>query len=330
MDKYLLTICIPTYNYGEYISETLSSLIKQIDNTIEVIIGDSASTDNTKAIVDNFIKKNRNIKYYNFQKKSGIDIDISKTVEKASGKYCWLLSSDDIVVANGVNKILQAIKDRPNVIIANRIICNKDMVPIKKNVSWLNKNMKDSIFDFNEIDSLNNYLKSLNSIGGLFSYMSVLIFKKKDWITVDNEKKYIFKCYSHAYNLFQILKLKNSKLKYLSSNIIMFRGFNDSFATDGYINRILIDLNGYKLLQEHLFPSGIEKKLFLKTIKKEHPWYYLIRLKYESNSKEEWKLITSKLKYFYYSKFEIKMIYMLGSSTIIMSTLRQLKQFFRV
>lgn len=329
-NKYILSICIPTYNYGQYISDTLNSIIDQIDDDIEIIIGDSASTDNTESIVQNFIKKNSNIKYYNFQKKSGIDIDLSKTVDKANGKYCWLLSSDDIPVKNAVFEILKSIKENPNVIITNRIICDKFMSPIKENASWTNKKIEECFFDFNDPLSLTNYLKSLTSIGGLFSYMSVLIFKREDWLTVDSEKKYLFNCYAHAYNLFKILKLKNSKLKYLPKQLVLFRGFNDSFASDGYISRILIDFKGYKLLQESLFTNSATKELFLKVMKKEHPWYYLIRVRQEIKNESEWKTIKQHLRHFNYSKYEINMLYILGSSASITNLLRKFKKIFKI
>lgn len=330
MSNYLLSICIPTYNYGEFIGQTLSCLQEQINEKVEIIVGDSNSTDNTESVVRKFISKNNNIKYFNFNRKSGIDIDLAKTIDKASGEYCWLLSSDDLIVKNGVKTILDEIKFKPNVILTNRIICNKEMHPIKKNVNWLNNKIGDFEIDFNENRSLEFYLNSLNSIGGLFSYMSVLIFKRDDWLKIDSEEKYQFHCYAHSFNLFKILKLSGSKLKYLSKKIVLFRGFNDSFASEGYIKRILIDLNGYKLIQENLFPHGKKKRLFLKIMRKEHPWYYLIRLKNESNSFNEWKSLENKLKSFQYSSIEIILIRIFGSSNLLINFLRKLKRLLKI
>ena len=57
MEKKLVTICIPTYNSGEFIEDTLFSIINQTYKNIEIIIGDNASTDNTYDIVKKYQKK---------------------------------------------------------------------------------------------------------------------------------------------------------------------------------------------------------------------------------------------------------------------------------
>lgn len=47
----LLSICIPTHNKGTFLKETLESILPQYNDSIEIVILDSASTDNTRDIV---------------------------------------------------------------------------------------------------------------------------------------------------------------------------------------------------------------------------------------------------------------------------------------
>ena len=58
-----LSICIATLNRGKYLSETLNSIIPQMNSSVEIIIVDGASTDNTQMVVSEFLSKNINIKY---------------------------------------------------------------------------------------------------------------------------------------------------------------------------------------------------------------------------------------------------------------------------
>lgn len=57
-----LSVCVVTYNQGNYIEECLESIIAQdIDFSIEVIVADDCSTDNTREIIDTLEYKYPNI-----------------------------------------------------------------------------------------------------------------------------------------------------------------------------------------------------------------------------------------------------------------------------
>jgi abequosyltransferase len=57
MNGIRLSICIPTYNFGEFIGETLKSVTDQARNGVEIIVVDGASTDNTAEIVRDFQRR---------------------------------------------------------------------------------------------------------------------------------------------------------------------------------------------------------------------------------------------------------------------------------
>ena len=64
MEKGLVSVITPTYNCAKFIRETIESVQKQTYQQWEMIIVDDCSTDNTKEIVDKYIKEDSRIKYF--------------------------------------------------------------------------------------------------------------------------------------------------------------------------------------------------------------------------------------------------------------------------
>ncbi|MBE6467080.1 MAG: glycosyltransferase family 2 protein [Alphaproteobacteria bacterium] len=107
MDKCIyLSICIPTYNGEKYIKHNIDNILQQIAKDkisgVEIVISDNCSTDNTKSIVNEYIRKHPKIIRY-----SG---NILKCCELAKGKYIHFLGDDDFYCENGLKKIITLIK----------------------------------------------------------------------------------------------------------------------------------------------------------------------------------------------------------------------------
>jgi glycosyltransferase involved in cell wall biosynthesis len=86
-------VCIPNFNYGAYLGDTIRSVLAQTYPAFEIIIADNASTDNSVEVVrafdDSRIKLVRNS--YNI----GFSPNLDRATESASGDFILLLSSDD-------------------------------------------------------------------------------------------------------------------------------------------------------------------------------------------------------------------------------------------
>ena len=67
MDKPLLSLCIPTYNRSQYLKKCIDSIICQqefLDGKVEIVISDNASEDDTREVVEAYLKRFGNIFYY--------------------------------------------------------------------------------------------------------------------------------------------------------------------------------------------------------------------------------------------------------------------------
>lgn len=87
-----ISIVVPSFNQGEYIEETLVSIIEQGHANKEIIVIDGGSTDNT---VDIIRKYESAISYWCSEPDEGQSHAINKGLEVASGDIlCWLNSDD--------------------------------------------------------------------------------------------------------------------------------------------------------------------------------------------------------------------------------------------
>lgn len=109
--KKLLSICIPTYNRGQYLDTCLESIVDQIDNlisdSIEIVVVDNDSIDNTVEIVNKFINAGHNIEYVKNDSNIGLDGNITKAFELAQGKYVQVLGDDDFWVHGKISQLLK-------------------------------------------------------------------------------------------------------------------------------------------------------------------------------------------------------------------------------
>jgi glucosyl-dolichyl phosphate glucuronosyltransferase len=103
MDEYLkynLSVVVPTFNRQELLKSLLESLEKvkvPKDATFDVSIVDNNSTDQTKAVVKEFIEKNTLKLRYIFEKKQGASHARNRGVREASGPIIGFLDDDEVV-----------------------------------------------------------------------------------------------------------------------------------------------------------------------------------------------------------------------------------------
>ncbi len=93
----LVSVIIPTYNSGQYISETIESVLYQTYTNWEILIIDDGSIDSTKSIIQSYISKDPRIKYISLGYNSGKPARGRNVgINNSSGKYIAFLDSDDI------------------------------------------------------------------------------------------------------------------------------------------------------------------------------------------------------------------------------------------
>ncbi|MBQ6187231.1 MAG: glycosyltransferase [Prevotella sp.] len=124
MNTIKLSIIIPSYNQGQFLEETILSIINQKRKDIEIIIIDGGSSDNSVEIVKKYKKY---ITYWQSKKDKGQSDAINQGVLKAKGDYVTWLNSDDVLLPNSISIVIDYINKYP------------DTVWFLGNVLWMNK-----------------------------------------------------------------------------------------------------------------------------------------------------------------------------------------------
>lgn len=88
-----ISVIIPVYNTEKYLRFCLDSIRRQTLDDIEVIVVDDGSNDSSPAICDDFAHDKRFQIFHNANK--GVSKARNFGIERATGKYCMFVDSDD-------------------------------------------------------------------------------------------------------------------------------------------------------------------------------------------------------------------------------------------
>ena len=109
-----ISIVTPTFNQGQYIEQTIQSVLNQQYPNLEYIIIDGASTDGTVDIIKKYETK---LHYWVSEPDKGIYDAMNKGARLANGDFINFMNADDIVYStNAIEKIVNYIKSFPRLI----------------------------------------------------------------------------------------------------------------------------------------------------------------------------------------------------------------------
>lgn len=106
--KLKLSIVTPSYNQGQYLEHTITSVVDQNYSSLEYIIMDGGSTDNSIEIIKKF---GRAITYWASEKDNGQAHAINKGLRMLSGDIVGWINSDDLYTPGTFEVVTEAFKD---------------------------------------------------------------------------------------------------------------------------------------------------------------------------------------------------------------------------
>jgi GT2 family glycosyltransferase len=106
----LFSVCIPCFNHGKYIGETIRSVLEQDFDKFEIVISDNCSTDDSRDVVRSFGDKR--IRLFENRYNIGFAPNLQRVTREARGHFLILLSSDDLMRPGALRQYARIFRDQ--------------------------------------------------------------------------------------------------------------------------------------------------------------------------------------------------------------------------
>lgn len=104
--EYGISVIIPCYNVGQYVEETLKSVLNQSFKNYEIICLNDGSTDGTLEILNKYQSLYPYIQVFTGEN-HGVAYQRNNGVQRARGKYIYYLDGDDLIKENCLETLYQ-------------------------------------------------------------------------------------------------------------------------------------------------------------------------------------------------------------------------------
>src|SRR5665213_878667 len=113
-----ISVIIPTYNRVDLLAGAIESLLNQNarNDTFEVIVVDNNSTDGTRAIVGNYVKRSPELVRYVFEPRQGVSYARNAGIANAAGNILAFTDDDVQVDADWAVKLRDAFLAYPEAV----------------------------------------------------------------------------------------------------------------------------------------------------------------------------------------------------------------------
>ncbi len=216
-----ISVLTASYNYENYISETIESVLNQTYKDFEYIIFDDGSTDKSLEIIEKYAQKDSRIKIYSHpdKKNHGLIQTLKEGIEKCNGDYIVFIENDDIIQPFYLEEKIKIAKKHPDAaVIYNNIIPFGDNERVSKTIKHLKtcaKLVNKEQFDYKELLGIN-----------IIPTFSCVMAKKEVLKTIDFSFP-IEKCFDwYLWNNI----IQNYKIVYFDKPLTKFRLHNKSMS----------------------------------------------------------------------------------------------------
>jgi glycosyltransferase involved in cell wall biosynthesis len=123
-----VSVVIPTYNSARYLEDAVDSVLAQSFKSLEVIVIDDGSNDDTGAVMGRYGASVRYISQHN----QGVAAARNHGIEHSRGRYVAFLDADDIWLPHKIQRQLQALEERPEcrLCYSEFAVASSDLAPL--------------------------------------------------------------------------------------------------------------------------------------------------------------------------------------------------------
>ncbi len=136
----LVSVLITTHNRSDLLKRAIESALHQTYKTLEVIVIDDGSTDDTEEVVNEYLKQHDNLKYLKHSEAKGANVARNNGIRHAQGTYIAGLDDDDEFSEDYIETLVNAYDDNYSCVVAGTkvIMPRKTILLTKKEIIDLN------------------------------------------------------------------------------------------------------------------------------------------------------------------------------------------------
>lgn len=119
MNEPLVSIIVPTYNRAALVPETLESIRRQTYQRIELLVIDDGSTDDTVAVVTEWVERHKDrftsAVVHPLGENKGKSEAVNYGFDHFTGRYVMVFDSDDVLIEDAIEKQVAYFREHPDV-----------------------------------------------------------------------------------------------------------------------------------------------------------------------------------------------------------------------
>lgn len=116
-----VSVIIPAYNAADYIKGAVYSALRQTEKSIEIIIVDDASTDNTWEVISGLAYKYPQIRAFRLVENRAKPYAMNYATERANGKWIAVLDADDWFAPDRLKRLIDLAEAEKSDIVADNL-----------------------------------------------------------------------------------------------------------------------------------------------------------------------------------------------------------------
>lgn len=158
IDHQEISIGLPVFNGSEFLQKRITNILSMNFQEFELIISDNASTDSTKKICEEFVKKDSRIKYYEQKKNIGPHKNFKFVLEKSNSEFFIWTAASDIWDKTFLEKNLEVLKENSNLVGS-----------VSKMIQYGDQNEKREISNYSTLNKIIEKIRGYFSTYGTFN-----------------------------------------------------------------------------------------------------------------------------------------------------------------
>lgn len=123
----LVSIIVPIFNTEQYLPRCIDSVLSQCYSDFELILVDDGSTDASGAICDKYCEIDDRIRVFHKQN-GGVSAARNLGMDNARGKWLYFVDSDDELLPNGLQSLVDCISDEVDIVMGGYVEMNENGV----------------------------------------------------------------------------------------------------------------------------------------------------------------------------------------------------------